>query len=164
MSIDDPEGTANRKVSSKPSLKSQLRKNLLPICIGIGVFLVIIVLIIVSVVLTRNKASNENKEYSGKRVDCVPWLKSKSESQIKSECNLDYCVFDPVSSEKNSPKCFYDMDKFKLRVVSEESTKYGASYVVENSLDADSKRIKIEFESLDDATIRFKVFVLGNRS
>lgn len=161
MTIDDPEGSKSSKsLTTKIPLKTKLRNSLLPILIGLSVFLVVVVLIVVSVVLTRKDAKEANKDYIGNRVDCVPWLKMKSDRDIKAACrDLDSCIYEAVSTEDNAPKCFYNMDKFQLRVISQEETKYGASYVVENALDT-SKKIKIDFESLDDQTIRFKVTVL----
>ncbi len=143
--------------TSRTSLKAKLRQKILWVILAGVLFLVILAVIIVSALLTRKKDVVLDPDYVSTRIDCLPWLRGKSLTEIKKLCYsndyFDKCIYQPDESDKNLPACFYDMNKISLKLLSEESTELGMRYLVR----AGQAEIRIEFQNLDDATIRFKI-------
>lgn len=153
------------KNKNKSSIGEKLKKNLLFIGLAVGIVLVILIIIIVSVVLTRNKEDVVNTEFVSNRIDCLPWMRGKDLRKIKTICMTDEyfqkCMYQPNKDDKNSPACFYDMSKVNLELLNEEETQFGMRYLVGDGV-TEGKGIKIEFENLDDTTLRFKVIIKIN--
>ncbi len=142
---------------TKTSLKTKLRNNLIwVILIGL-LFIVILTVIIISAVLIRKQPEQVDPEHVSDRIDCLPWLHGKPLADIKKLCYSDEyyekCIYQPDSSNKNSPACFFDMKKINLKLLNEEKTKFGMRYLVGTG----QSEINIEFQHLDDTTVRFKI-------
>ena len=90
------------------------------------------------------------------RVNCLPWLKS-NDPKIKEECSkIPYCGFESIGGSYQS--CYIQNDLIKIKKTNEVETKLGRSYTIESNYGkAVSTNILLEFEELDDNTLRFKV-------
>ena len=90
------------------------------------------------------------------RVNCLPWLKS-NDPKIKEECSkIPYCRFESIGGSYQS--CYIQNDLIKIKKTNEVETKLGRSYTIQSNYGkAVSTNILLEFEELDDNTLRFKV-------
>jgi hypothetical protein len=143
---------------SKPrfNFKKQLTDNWMLIG-GIIIFtLVLIVLIVLSVVLTR-KSIGGDPENQTERVDCVPWLKGKSQHDIYVECHKQENCLYLTDHDPDGPMCIYDNEKLKLKRYTTEKTSFGEKHLLSIPDQVETKAMFLEFEYLDDVTLRFKV-------
>ena len=136
------------------------RKYLL-ISVGLTVGLAILVgLIVVIVAFTSEKSGNIVPPIDPikleDRVDCLPWMKNKSEHLIEQECRkLNRCIFDPAEEEPEAPLCFYNMTEIKLKLENKIETPMGMDLIISGGLINGSLLIRIEF--YDNYALRMKV-------
>ena len=115
-----------------------------------------VAILIIVLVAVLAKPDGYSEEMLESRVDCLPWLRDAYLKNIRYECGkLSYCQYKPVKDNKLYPACFYDRNKLKLKITNQEETKLGRSYWISGGLT--NSVMKIDFEYLDTATLRFKV-------
>jgi hypothetical protein len=95
------------------------------------------------------------------RIDCVPWLKNKTDADVEGECKKNLaCEYEDVDGNVIIPSCYYDTDAMKVDLLGIESTRLGESYAlsIESGFDLTQVTyLKLDFEYLDDNVLRFKV-------
>ena len=123
---------------------------------GIILFLALIVGCALAIVLPQSFEKNHDSENS--RIDCVPWAKNNPNYDIENLCKKNsYCRYQNLDGNKAIPSCYIDKSKLKIKFKSRSITDLGESFLVESE---GGKQLKIDFESLDDNTLRFKVICL----
>lgn len=156
-----PSKDKETKETKKPESVSNIKKILLDHWVLISVIaliaIVLIGLIILSVVMTRSH-SEDHVENLVERVDCVPWLRGKPINEIYVECHkLEHCLYLTIP-DSDGPVCVYDNTKLKLRRHTTETTIFGEKHLLSIPGQEDTKAMVLEFENLDDVTLRFKVW------
>lgn len=157
MPSKDKETKETEKSESGSNLKKILLDHWILISVIALIAVVLIGLIILSVVLTRSH-SGDNVENLVERVDCVPWLRGKSTNEIYVECHkLEHCLYQAIP-DLDGPVCVYDNTKLKLRRFTTEMTSFGEKHLLSIPGKEETKAMVLEFEYLDDVTLRFKVW------
>ena len=149
------------------------RHKILVIVLGVGLGVLITIGIILAIVfsVTGKKDSDPTTTSTtsvttkpvvpsdpNSRVDCVPWLKLKNnvDELIKECAKYDYCSYHSVDNNKQVPSCYYEKDKITYQVLSNQATSLGFSVMIQKR-NSQNSNLKIDFELLDDNTLRFKV-------
>jgi hypothetical protein len=77
---------------------------------------------------------------------------------LREEClKISYCKFQSVDNDQNVPSCYIDVSKLKATVKENGETELGFFYSVELNNERATQTIRIDFEFLDDNSLRFKV-------
>lgn len=168
MSVE--EGHSHHETGLKHWLK---RHKILVTVLGVGLGVLIcigIILGIVFSVIDKNDPNNTtNTPFTTRpvipsdpnsRVDCLPWLKLKNNTdELLRECmKYDYCSYHSVDNNKQVPSCYYEKNKITYQVISNQPTDWGFAVTIQRrNSESQYKNLKIDFEFLDDNTLRFKV-------
>ncbi len=91
-------------------------------------------------------------------MDCLPWFKNDTTVNLEEECrNISYCKFQSIDNNDIVPSCYIDETKFTTTITNQEETELGFYYLIESNNGRATQKIRIDFEFLDDNTLRFKV-------
>lgn len=138
-------------------------KVLVMICIAsLIVFAFIGIVLAIVLASTESKDKNLTPVKSDLRIDCVPWLKSNTDSiLVRKECEkFSYCAYDSIDNNQVVPSCFYQKEKLAFNVTKKEDTSLGETYTIQlKAHERQVKALRIIFEYLDDNTLRFKVSI-----
>ena len=126
--------------------------------VGIVIFAIVIVGCALAIVLPQSfdkPLPNRYHESLKSRIDCLPWAKANSEYKISDLCKQNsFCRYEDIDNNVNVPSCYIDKNAYKNKFISKEDTQFGKYYLIESN----KAKIRIDFEFLDDNTLRFKVF------
>lgn len=178
LNIEETQPASTAAQSAKTSFFQRHKRVI--IAIITAVILLIIIGVVLAIVLTRPKKTITNEttlqtittttiqssmtttktEQINSRMDCLPWLKNKTDQDLEKECNQrPNCKFQSIDGNVVIPSCFYEKSLTKLAILSTESTKLGSSYTIgSRSGSKESDVLRVDFEYLEDSVLRFKVF------
>jgi hypothetical protein len=156
FNVDEESVNVDLGKNQKPSTR---KKKLITISAILGTLLIVVGLS-VGIVFGVKKPGNTTNSTTTKpivpfksRVNCLPWLKL-SDPKIKEECSkIPYCRFE--LNKEYAPSCFILNDLIKVNITDQTETKLGRSFTLTTNYGSTS--ILLEFEELDDNTLRFKV-------
>jgi hypothetical protein len=159
ISLDEEKGQPPKSKNNKKTNGFLTRTNIIIGLIILAAVIILTIIIVLAVTLSNKNKKTEDYNVND-RVDCLPWMRTNNLITIENECNkLSYsCIFNPVYSSDNrfvAPACFYNKNNLKLKIVNQQDTKFGISYLLADQIE--SNFLRLEFEFLDDQTIRFKV-------
>jgi hypothetical protein len=165
-----------------PEKTSFIQKNKkLLVVLGTILIVLIIIAVVLAVVLTTNKkksttiapditsttapqissTANQVVEKPTSRLDCLPWLKNKPNSNLEQTCRqMNGCKYQAVVGNVDLPSCFYDTNLLKQSILSREDTQLGKSFTIASNnmtKSSDSNILRVDFEYLDDFALRIKV-------
>lgn len=147
----------------------QNNKLMMTLATILGVVLIVLALSLAIVFSTGSKEYPAREYNFENRIDCVPWMKGRTDVDIRAECaKLPNCVYQKDETNPLVPSCFFNIDEAPsvIRVNSANETELGLRYeIVYRTVGnqtlpkaAPIRRLTLEFEFLDDFALRFKVF------
>lgn len=173
--IDEDVNLENQKKGSKS-------KRIVTLSLIVATILIVVGLSLGIVFSSSNKNEDKNQKTTSplpiltttlpdakSRIDCLPWLKRSNETVLKQECSkIPYCKYDSKNDNQKYPSCFIDIDdkSIKYTVSEKNNTSLGESYVIQISSSLNkvsSYSLSLDFQYLDDNTLRFTIKRIGNK-
>jgi hypothetical protein len=120
-----------------------------------AVFLFVSLIVGCALAIVLPQSFEKNNDPDNSRIDCLPWAKNNSGYDLTNLCKqYSYCRYQNLDGNKVIPSCYIDKNKLKIKFKSRSLTDLGESFLVESD---GGNKLKIDFEFLDDNTLRFKV-------
>jgi hypothetical protein len=155
------------RIEERPVKKqSWFSRNKIIIIIGSTIIILAIVVgIVLAVVLsTSSSSSSTDVSNTDSRIDCLPWYKEDSSVDLEVECSkVSYCAY-KFSKDSNIPRCYIKPDTLKVKISDKVSTELGENHTLTYNDVATraARQLVLQFEFLDDNTLRFKVSILDS--